>query len=353
MSKVMTIPLIGVKRARPETPRLAPAVGTLVIPLGQSEENKTKSEDAAVIVVSQGIDIKASREMIVRNWRQYTPQKIVAIMRKHYTNLRTASVQISHLKHELAALPDPPPEEYLKGVKLSNKEYSEIRSAYQAKRQKDGSSVQVIPNCDELVRTALQYLCTSDANLMWCGMVVCTGWRPIEILKVAEINLKPTNSHLHTGWWACQTAFAKRSQRLHKYDQCRDRPFLAPAWLIDRGLKLVRKRWPTAGLTNRQINQKYGTHHQEILQRGFPNLVSPTHVLFRRMFAAYSYIYFKDDMPNMSQDTWSSYVLGHAVLNDQVLSYLHLQLQGAGKLDLFVVGKGMQVLSDRPKAAAR
>ena len=99
MSKVMTIPLIGVKRARPETPRLAPAVGTLVIPLGQSEENKTKSEDAAVIVVSQGIDIKASREMIVRNWRQYTPQKIVAIMRKHYTNLRTASVQISHLKH--------------------------------------------------------------------------------------------------------------------------------------------------------------------------------------------------------------------------------------------------------------
>lgn len=318
-------------------PQVAPTLGTLTIPAPNS---------ATVVVVSQGIDIKASRQLILENWRSYTPAKIVAIIKKYYANIRTAAVQLSHLKAELAALPNSPPPEFLKGIRLSTAEYREIRSAYQAKRQKEGTSVRSVPNVDLIVKQALEYLCSWSPNLIWCGLVVCTGWRPIEILKVAEINMKTQNQHIHQGFWACQSAFAKRSHAIHKYDICRDRPFLAPVWLIERGMQIVRKRWRTAGLTNREINQKYGKHLTQILQRGFPNLVKPTHVLFRRLFAAYSFMYFKEDMPGMSADTFASWVLGHAVLSDQILSYLHLNLQNAGKLDLFLIGKGLEVLPE-------
>ena len=83
---------------------------------------------------------------------------------------------------------------------------------------------------------------------------------------------------------------------------------------------------------------------QELLQRGYPNIVKPTWVLFRRFYAAYAYKYFKDDFNDaMSVDAFTSFVLGHAVLSDTVISYNSLKLQNAGKLKLFEVGKASKV----------
>ena len=82
------------------------------------------------------------------------------------------------------------------------------------------------------------------------------------------------------------------------------------------------------------------------MQKGFPNLVQPTHVLFRRFYAKYSYMYFKDDFQNtIGENVYITHVLGHTS-SEPALTYanLHLAPNGAGKLKLFQIGKAMATL---------
>ena len=158
----------------------------------------------------QVVDMKETRHSILANWRAFTPAEIVRLHKIHYTNLRSAAVMLSRLKGELAALEDPPPEEYLSKLALSKKEYNEIRKLNQDVRKRGALDVVTISNADAIVLQALQYVTTSDPNLLFAALIVLTGARPIELAKVAQYKTSLNNSQQHQSFWAC----------LRKEEQC-------------------------------------------------------------------------------------------------------------------------------------
>ena len=298
------------------------------------------------VVALPHLDITATKQHILANFSQYSGPQIVGLFRKQYKNSGTLSSQLSRFKSDLSNLPRPPPESFLQEIKLTRKEYSGIRSSYQKKRAKEAHSVTVLPSADELVEAALAYITSDDPGLIYAGLCVCSGWRPVEILKVANVTFNLSDSsRIHPGHWLCQNKFEKRGNVKAEYAalQCRDKPFLAPAWLILRALKIIRLKWNVAVLSNQQIHVRYGTHMTNLIKKAFPFIMNISHVLLRRFYAAYGYIYFKDDFPRISPIAFTSHVLGHVILGDEAISYTSLQLHNAGALKLFEEGKKLKV----------
>ena len=123
-----------------------------------------------------------------------------------------------------------------------------------------------------------------------------------------------------------------------------------PACYVPRGSLSTPSTFPAyfckEKLTKRQYSQRYSRYWLQLMQKGFPNLVQPTHVLFRRFYAKYSYMYFKDDFQNtIGENVYITHVLGHTS-SEPALTYanLHLAPNGAGKLKLFQIGKSMATL---------
>ena len=295
----------------------------------------------------QVVDIKQTRHEILANWRGFSPAEIVRLHKIHY-NLRSASVMLSNLKKELAALEDPPNEEYLSKLALSKAEYNSIRKLNQDTRKRGALNVLTVSNADAIVLQSLQYITTSDANLLFAALLVLTGARPIEIAKIAQYKTALNNEQQHPAFWACQFKFAKRGTMLTKYNECRDRPFLAPYWLIERGLAIVRKRWPCRGLTNHHISKKFSSQWQKIVVKAYPMLPGITARLCRRFFAVYSFAFFGKSVfvggeSQASLNGYASWVLGHASLEDQVIAYSSLIIRPVPKLKLFEIGRNLKV----------
>ncbi len=76
--------------------------------------------------IFKATDMKAARVKILGAWPSYTPAKIVRTFRKAYPNIRTLSVMISRFKKELSELENPPPDTFLKAIKLKEDEYKDI-----------------------------------------------------------------------------------------------------------------------------------------------------------------------------------------------------------------------------------
>ena len=329
--------------------------GVLIIPAQATEETPAKVNQASVKVIAS-LDIKGTRSQILASWRNYTPDKIVAIFRTHYENMRSLAVMLSRVKKDLKALDDPPDDKYLSGIALSKKEYNEIRRMNNDVRKKGAMAVQIIANADEIVLQALQYVTSSNPNLLFCALLVLTGARPIEVAKMASFQTKLNNEQGdRSPWFACQTKFAKRGTMKAGYNQCRDRCFLAPYWLIERALDKVRKRWPVKHLSNVEINRKFATHWGKILVKAYPQWPGITARLTRRFFAVYAYHYFGKSffMEGSSQSSligFSSWMLGHADLESQAIAYQSLVLKPAPKLKLFQLGTAIKVKTrDTPK----
>jgi hypothetical protein len=179
--------------------------------------------------------------------------------------------------------------------------------------------------------------------------------RPIEVVKEALFQTKMNNKQEHQAFWACQTRFAKRGTMTSKYNECRDRPFLVCYWLVERALAIVRKRWPTKGMDNRQISRKYSSQWQKILTKSYPMLPGITARLCRRFFAVYSYHYFGKSVfiggeSQASLNGYASWVLGHATLEDQVIAYSSLIVRPMPKLKLFDVGANLKVNHEPERA---
>ena len=76
--------------------------------------------------------------------------------------------------------------------------------------------------------------------------------------------------------------------------------------------------------------------------------MQPTHVLFRRFYAKYSYLYFDDDFPNViGENSYILWVLGHSSV-EPALSHTNLHLRNAGKTKLFDIGRGLTVPAVEP-----
>jgi len=278
--------IINLSEDQPVKKKLRTGSGVLIVPAKTTDQVATTKENEASVKVISSLDIKGTRLQILANWRSYTPDKIVAIFRTHYENMRSLAVMLSRMKKDLKALDDPPDDKYLTAIALKKKEYNEIRKMNNDVRKKGAMAVQIIANADEIVLQALQYITSSNPNLLFCALLVLTGARPIEVIKMASFQTKLNNEQGDKSpWFACQTRFAKRGTMKAAYNQCRDRCFLVPYWLIERAVNKVRKRWPVKHLSNVEINRKYATHWGKLLIKAFPQWPGITARICRRFFA--------------------------------------------------------------------
>jgi hypothetical protein len=242
----------------------------------------------------------------------YRPEQLVALFRERFKNKSSLSSEISRLKSLLKKLDQPPCEEYLCELKLDKKEYSELNKIADKKRQQAAMQVKVIKNAPEIVKRAQTFLKEGVPELVFIALLVLTGCRPVELLRVAQFEAPTCNHGKRHRYFAAQTAFAKRRQ---DDVQSRDRPFLAPFKEIQAGLALVRKNFSCEGLNNTGINNKWCAFFNVILRQHFPELV--TMRMCRRFFALYSYETFGRMKYNGETETdgsliaYSSHVLGH------------------------------------------
>jgi hypothetical protein len=291
-------------------------------------------------------DPKSVKQAIVDSWIAYTPQQIVKLIKKCYPNVATASSQLSNLKSVLVGLANPPPEDWLAQLRLSRKEYKELANAYREKRDKQGRNLQfhTVHDSDVLVQRSLEMMTSSDYRVLWPALVVCSGFRPVEVLT-ANIKETPSSSnHIHPGFWICVSNWAKKKRGS---DFCRDHPLLCPSWLFTRGIGIVRKYFCKVPLTKRQLSQRYSKYQLQLLQKAFPNMVNPTHVLFRRFYAAYSYKHYKEDFQGIiGKNNYITHVLGHTS-TEPSLSYINVHLRGAGKINIFQIGKNLKVVAKK------
>jgi hypothetical protein len=146
------------------------------------EENSTTAVNVKVIPT---LDMRGTKESILEGgWRNYKPSQIVTLFRQHYSNLSTLSVMLSRFKNELSRIDPAPPPAFLEKIKLQKKEYAEIRKKQTTVRSKGALNVQVISNADDIVLQALQYLVSNRAELNYAALLILTGLRPIEIMKL-------------------------------------------------------------------------------------------------------------------------------------------------------------------------
>ena len=317
------------------------------------EVNRTQREGHEKVI--EILDPKAIKVNIVNNWQAYGPGKIVKTMRRLYPNVGTASSQLSNLKSILAALPTPPNAEYLDALKLSKAEYKKLRDDYRDKRDKEGFNLTVVNDSDRLVTQALEMITSSDFRVLWPAAVMCSGLRPVELLTV-DIKPSPQTKHPHDAWWVCISSWAKKGQNVKdekNRDFCRDHPLLCPSYLWTRAIDIIRAHFNKEKLTKRQLHQRFAKYWLQLLAKGFPQLVKPTHVLLRRFYAKYSFLYFQDDFENIiGENSYISWVLGHTSV-EPALSYTNLQLRSAGKLKLWDVGRALAVPAVAPRATKK
>ena len=306
----------------------------------QSPSSTGQGEEKVVEI----LDPKAIKQNIVANWQKYQnhPQVIVKLIQRLYQNLATASSQLSNLKSVLSQLTPPPPAEFLEKLRLSRKDYKSLREAYREKRDKEGKDLRTIHDSDKLVESALEMITSSDFRVLWPAVQLCSGLRPIELLtcKIKEL---PDSKHIHPEFWVCISGWAKKGDPRMGRDFCVDHPLLCPAYLWVRAVKIIRKYFCKEPLTKREYSQRYSKYWLQLLRKGFPNLVKPDHVLFRRFYAKYSFLYFKNDFESViGENSYISHVLGHTS-TEPALSYTNLDIRGAGKIKLFDIGRQLKV----------
>jgi hypothetical protein len=306
----------------------------------------TSAPGSDTMVIPMPLDAKETKHSIISNWQSYSAKEVVKLLRQlYYNNTGTLSSQLSQLKSTLTSLPSPPPVEYLEALKLTRTEYRKLRDNYREKRDKEGFDLVVVHDADSLVSQALEMMTSSDFRVLWPAAVLCCGLRPVELLTC--IFRRPQTKHgAHDGWWICCSKWAKKGKNVKdiaQRDFCRDHPLLCPSWLFLRAIGIIREHFNKDKLDKRQIHQRYSKYMMTLLYKGFPQLVRPTHVLLRRTYAKYSYLYFQADFPNViAENTYVTWVLGHTSVTS-ALSYTNLHLRNAGKLKLFSIGKNLQV----------
>jgi hypothetical protein len=385
--------------------------GVLVISADNASNGRVrksrKVEEKANVMVVSSINMRQTRKAILNDAMSYTPASIVEVFRKYYTddekkNVMTMTVQdgdskrklklsyslstmLSRFKKQLSKLKKPefisdklweryfrlhlPPctrkpttllndlwQMYLDGVALSKIEYKFLLKKKNDTRSRNALKVVTIENSDDIVMQALKYATPpSSPQLAMCSLLVLTGLRPSGIAKIAKFSTSLNQKQSHPEFWVAQTRFAKRGcgKNQTKYAQKRDRPFLAPYWMIERLIKIVRAHWPTKHLNTDQIQASHGTTWRRNLRKAYPQLPGITPRLCRKIFASYSFHYFGkacfvDGIPGQaSLSRYISYVLGHADYGDTALSYSNLVLRPKPKLKLFEVARSLKI--EQPK----
>jgi predicted nucleotide-binding protein (sugar kinase/HSP70/actin superfamily) len=101
---------------------------------------------------------------------------------------------------------------------LSKKDYNEIRAMNSDARKRGAMDVVTISNGDSVVLQGMQYITSSDPNLLIAALFPLSGMRPIEVVKMAQFKTNLNNKQEHQSFWACQTRFAKRGTMKSSYN---------------------------------------------------------------------------------------------------------------------------------------
>lgn len=261
-----------------------------------------------------------------------SPEEIVESFRKRYVNKRSCSVMLSRYKQQLKR-EGTCTAEFLKQLCLTQKEYTLIRELNQTRRQEDANNCQRFNNGDAIIQRALRLVRSENPKDCFCGLVVVSGLRPIELVKTATFAPTLRTQHM-PAYWICQTAWAKRRD---KFVEPRDRAFLCPFTVVKRAIDIVRKRWPCEALNNIQVNHQFSNCWLIAMRQRFKDLLPYiTPRIMRRFFSTVIYHSFpKLDGKLLSALASASHQLGHTVLADQVIAYSSIVVQPAPKINIF------------------
>lgn len=300
-------------------------------------------------------------------------KRIVDEIRARHENMNSRSAAMCRTKKAYAAT-GRYSEAFLKKLALSQPEYDQIRARYQTTRQNEALNVPTIRSPDALCRHGLQLV--RDRKDPWAcfvGLLMCTGMRPIELLRTAEFD-KDLN-HIRQGYaierpdfWARQLKFAKRRAAKKKEGRprenddasdadefsftpgiddtgddeannrrlladpmaapTRDRCFLCPAQTIFDGLRFIRESFDIPDdATNIDLNNMFEGKILRAVQRCLNTKAKMTCRILRRFFAAYALHFFPfiNGTP-VSHVCFAAWHLGHQLLEGQILAYHSLRL---------------------------
>ena len=255
------------------------------------------------------------------DWTLHTPEQIVADVKIRYPRMVSCSVMLSRLKSKYAKMENPPPLEYMKQIRLTKDEYSEIKRNANTRRYVAAKEVRTINNSDELVVHASKLLLSNDPESLFAALLLVTGMRPCEILKVAEFSCCD-NTNKYAMFSLKQTRFAKRKSDVQ---EPRDRCLLAPCTLVLRAIQIVRAFYKTETMSNIDINNRFKSCIK--LQDHYPMLECVTPRLLRRCFAAIAFYFFADHSGSFSSyPFFCAHHLGHPIYADECLSYTSIRI---------------------------
>ena len=258
-----------------------------------------------------------SRTNLLNNWRKFSANEIVNKFTKMYPNEGSRSSLLSLFKSELRSSDDPPPKKYIDSLMLDPSIYDKINKSYAEKKHTEGYNVKYIANIHDSVYAAFRAIKSNQVPELWPAVVLCSGFRPIEILTAdfSRRTYDPTTPH--NDFYINVSNLAKK--RGSEPDIVRAHPLLCPADLWLRAVDLIRAELPL-GQNNVKTRQKHGYKFIKWDRRLFPLIPQVTNSLLRRIYASYAYYVYRGDFRgNVDRLTFIKDVLGHSSISSSAV----------------------------------
>ncbi len=178
----------------------------------------------------------------------------------------------------------------LHSMNFTTEQWREMNNPASDAVENRNENQKLIKNPDAIVAKAIELLSSKDWAEVAAGIVVCTGRRSSEVLATASFEPKTKYSALFKG------QLKRKGEDITLQFEI---PTLAPAQKVIDALAFLRREVNCTGLTNRQVNQKYGNAVVKACDRHFSDLIPQregkdnlyTH-LFRCIYARIAVLYY-------------------------------------------------------------
>lgn len=178
----------------------------------------------------------------------------------------------------------------LHSMNFTTEQWREMNNPASDAVENRNENQKLIKNPDAIVAKAIELLSSKDWAEVAAGIVVCTGRRSSEVLATASFEPKTKYSALFRG------QLKRKGEDITLQFEI---PTLAQSQKVIDALAFLRREVNCTGLTNRQVNQKYGNAVAKACDRHFSDLIPQregkdnlyTH-LFRCIYARIAVLYY-------------------------------------------------------------
>lgn len=178
----------------------------------------------------------------------------------------------------------------LHSMNFTTEQWREMNNPASDAVENRNENQKLIKNPDAIVSKAIELLSSKDWAEVAAGIVVCTGRRSSEVLATASFEPKTKYSALFKG------QLKRKGEDITLQFEI---PTLAQSQKVIDALAFLRREVNCTGLTNRQVNQKYGGAVVKACDRHFSGLIPQregkdnlyTH-LFRCIYARIAVLYY-------------------------------------------------------------